>query len=401
VGPWRWAAAALAIVALCVWVVRAKTGAGADPERVWVEAETDFKAGRYERAEAGLARLARLRAPTPLDWLLRAQIAMLRGRDREAIDDLAKVPDGHHMGPQARLLAGQVELRSKRARFAERWLLEATRLDPSLVQAHRELVYIYGMQLRRPELRQQFRILSGLTALTFENVWHWCLTRNSSWEPTEIVEEIGQWVEADPDDRWSRLALADSFRHLGRWSSVEKTLAPLPDSDPDARALRARTALDRGDDEAAETLLAGGPEDHPELARIRGRLALARRDGPTAVKHFRLAYAADPDDRDTIFGLGQALTMVGDPGAAPFVAAARDRDALGTLVQRASTPQGRKDPGLLRALGAACEKVNHLPEARAWYSLAIADNPLDSEAQKALYRLKSQDRPAETPQAGR
>jgi hypothetical protein len=42
----------------------------------------------------------------------------------------------------------------------------------------------------------------------------------------------------------------------------------------------------------------------------------------------------------------------------------------------------------MRALGAACEAVHRLPEARAWYNLAVQANALDAEAQKALYRLR-------------
>lgn len=387
---WPWIAAALVAAAAAAWAVRARTVAGVDPDRLWNEAETDFQAGRYDRTEASLARLARLREPTGLDWILRAQVAMVRRRDDEAIADLARVPEGHRMAAQARLLAGQLELRRKRVRKAESWLLEATRLDPALVQAHRELVYIYGMQLRRPELSARFRTLAGLTPLSYDNVWHWCLTRNSLWEPREIVDELRRYVEADPEDRESRLALADNLRRLSRWTEAESTLAPITDADPDARAVRARIALDRGDDATAEELLAGGAPGHAELARMRGRLALARRDGPAAVKHFQAALAADPDHRDAVFGLGQALAMAGDPAAAaPYIAAARDHDALGTLMQRASTPEGRKDPELMRALGAACEKIHRTPEARAWYDLAIRTNPLDQQAQKALFRLRT------------
>jgi tetratricopeptide (TPR) repeat protein len=392
--PWRRAAAAAAVLAAvaCVWAARSLSGAGADPDEVWKDAQDAFKAGRYDRAEAGLARLGRLRTPTPLDWVLKAQLAMLRGRDDEAIDDLAKVPDGHPMGAQARLLAGQVELRRKRVRKAEALLLHATRIDPDLVQAHKELVFIYGMQLRRPELRKQFQELSRLTPLTYDNVWHWCLTRNTVWEPKEIIADLRRFVDADPDDRESRIALADNLRRVGRFSEVESVLAPLGPNDPDARAVRARVALDRGDDQAAEALLAEGPADHPELARMRGRLALARRDGPAAVKHFRAAYALDPDDRDMVFGLGQALIMVGDTAAAaPYVEKSHAFDALGTLMQRASTPEGRRDPNLVRALGAACERVQRLPEALAWYRLAIKSDPFDSEAQKAVYRLTHAD----------
>ena len=39
------------------------------------------------------------------------------------------------------------------------------------------------------------------------------------------------------------------------------------------------------------------------LARLRGRLALARRDAKAALSHWRIAYAADPDNRETTFGL--------------------------------------------------------------------------------------------------
>src|SRR5207245_1511075 len=119
------------------------------------------------------------------------------------------------MSPQARLLAGQIELRRNRVRAAEAHLLAASRLDPKLVQAHRELIYIYGMQLRRVDLNVQFRTLSRLSALTFNNVFHWCLIRNSVWEPREMVSTLGSYIEADPDDRWSRLALAENLRMLG------------------------------------------------------------------------------------------------------------------------------------------------------------------------------------------
>jgi predicted Zn-dependent protease len=401
---WVALTAAATAAILGAWAVRGRTGTGADPELVLRQAEADFAAGQIDRAESALARLARLRAPTPPDRFLTAQVATIRHRYDAAVAELALVPDSHPVAASARLLTGQVELRRHRAGSAERSLRAAIALDPTLVQAHRELIYIYGVMLRRPELNAEFLALSRLVPLTYENVFHWCLTRNTVWEPKELTEELQSFVAADPTDRWSRLALAENLRQVGRHEDAEGVLAPLPATDPDSRAIRVRIALDRGDDQAAEALLADGPADHAGLARLRGRFALAHRDGPSAVKHFRAAYAVEPDDRDTVFGLGQALVMVGDEAAAaPFLAAARDLDALGSLVQRASAPSGRKDPRLLRALGAACEKVQRFPEARAWYNLAIDLEPLDSEAQKALSRLKGREpvRPrAEPPRRG-
>jgi tetratricopeptide (TPR) repeat protein len=410
----RWivpvAAAVLGVAALGFWLVRARPAADAD--QVWQDAESDFRAGRHEVAEASIARLETLRPPTTLDWFLKAQVAMVHQREDEAIADLAKVPDHDPMGAQARLLAGQIELRRRHAGAAERSLIAATKLDPTLVQAHRELVYIYGMLLRRRELRAEFLTLSEISTLTFENVFHWCLTRNTIWEPGELTRELNDYVKADPTDRWSRLALAENLRQIGRRNEAEQVLSVVAADDPDALPVRVHLALDRGDDEAAEALLKQGPPDHAELARLRGRFALAHRDGAAAVLHFRKAYAAEPDHRDSVVGLGQALTLIGKyEEAAPFIAEARDIDALGALVQRAATVSvsvrptatdaERQDPALLHALGAACEKVRRLPEARAWYRLAILANPLDSEAQKALYRLYSSEKPGtvEAPKA--
>jgi tetratricopeptide (TPR) repeat protein len=402
-GARRWLYLGLAVVAgvvaLSVW--RLRSAPVANPDLVWRQAEIDFLAERYGQAEAGLKRLAGLRSPTPLDLVLEAQVAMLRNRPAEVLADLDAVPDGHPMAPQARLLAGQFELRRLRPKAAEHYLEEAVRLDPTLVQPHKELIYIYGMLLRRPELNAEFRTLGALTPLTFDNIFHWCLTRNSVWDPKEITEELRSYLAADHDDKWSRLALAENLRQISQRKEAETLLEALPKSDPDAIVVRARLALDRNDDQTLEAVLEAGPEDHAELARLRGRLALARQDGPAALKAFRAAYKAEPDHRDALAGLGQALTMTGDPkSAAPFIAAARDHDQFATLMQRAATPTGRNDPELWRALGAACEKIHRIPEARAWYGLVIQADPLDADAQKALFRLKSQTAPPPLPLPG-
>ncbi len=384
--PWRWIAGAAiaALGALAAWGAWGR--GGADPERIRREAEADVQAGRYGRAAAALARI---QDPVPRDRLLRAEAARALGRPDEALAELDRIPDGDPDAPRARLLAGQIELRRDRVGRAEAALLAALKLDPTLVPAHRQLIYIYGMLLRRRELNEHFNALSRLGPMTFDNVFHWCLTRNAVWEPHERVGDLRRFVAADPSDRQSRVALAETLRQIGRREEAAQVLSVLPESDPDARAVRARIALDRGDDRAVEAILSGGPADHPELARLRGRFALAHRDGPAAVWHFRAAHAAEPDDRDTVFGLGSALALAGDRAAAePFLRDSRAYDTLGALMTRAANPANHKDPALLRALGAACEAVHRIPEARAWYDLAVRADPVNEEAQKALYRLK-------------
>ncbi len=385
--PWRWIAAPViaAVGALGAWL--AWKHVEANPDRIRRAAEADLRSGRYDHAAAALARLRR---PTPRDFILKAQVAMALGHPDEAIADLDGIPKGDPTAPEARLLTGQIELRRDRIRLAETSLLAALELDPTLVQAHRQLVYIYGMLLRRRELNEHFQALSRLAPMTFDNVFHWCLTRNTVWEPHERLEDLRRYLAADPEDRWSRVALAETLRQIGRRDEAATVLSVLPESDPDARAVRARIALDRGDDRAFQAILAVGPTDHPELGLLRGRFALAHGDGPTAVRHLSVANAANPDDRDILFGLGTALTLIGDhAAAAPFLRDSKAYDNLGALMTRAANPANHEDPALMRALGAACEAVHRFPEARAWYNLAVQINPLDGDAQKALYRLGS------------
>ena len=364
-----------------------------DPDAIWQAGEADLSAGRIDLAEAAANRLSRLREPTPLDCMLRAQLDIAHGYAEEAVAGLMRVPDEHPMAAQARLMAAQVELRRHRARFAEQYFRKALQLDPKLVQAHRELIYILGHQLRRPELNAEFLALSQLSELTFDNVFHWCLMRTALWEPSTALKELLLFVQADPEDRWSRLAIADNYRRMGLIDDAETALAPLPDSDLDALAIRVMLAIDRHQDDKAEQLLASVPAGDPTLAKLRGRFALARRDAPSAVRCFQLAYTHAPDDRDALLGLVNALTMIGDDkSAAPLREIAKNFELINSLVQRAAMPSERQNPRLLRDLGAACAAAGRDPEACGWYRLAIARDPLDIESQQALFQIDNRDR---------
>jgi tetratricopeptide (TPR) repeat protein len=369
--------------------IRASRGPGS-PDRIWEDAQASLRAERIGEAQVALDRLERLRPPTPLDRMLRAQVALAEGRLEAALEALASVPDDHPIAAQARLMAGQVELRRNRARVAERWFREAIHLDPNLVQARRELIYILGYQLRRAELDAQFEAIAAVADLPFENVFHWGLLHTAQWEPASAIEGLRRFIEADPEDRWSRLALAENYRRSGLYQEASDLLEPLPATDPEALANRVMVLLDRHQEQEAERLLAQAPDDSALLCRLKGRVALAHRDGPAAAGHFGRAERLDPGNRDAIFGLINALTLIGDERAGePLRARARRIDELNSLMERAAAPGSRSNIALLRDLGAACAALGRLPEARAWYKLALAVEPLDGESQRALYRLQT------------
>ncbi len=233
----------------------------ADPELVWSEAETHLQAGRFGLASAGLRRLETLRQPTAKDWVLRAQIANALGHDDAALEALKFVDDSDQLASQVHYMAGRIERKHNRVRLAEAQYRRAVELDPQNAAAHRELIYIYGTQLRRRELDSEFKALGKLTALTHHDMFTWGLTHFTTWGP-DNTEDLQAFVDADPLDRESRLSLASLLMsQVGMAERIEKVLVPLAPDDPDAAALRIELKLNAGDIEGATALLREAPKE--------------------------------------------------------------------------------------------------------------------------------------------
>lgn len=376
------------VAAVVVLVLSTRTG---DPDEIWKAAKLALDQGRIDDAARQLGHLTKARSPLPRDFMIRALVALAEKRADDAVSALKQIPEDDPMAARAWMLIGQAELRRNRAKDAESAFRKALKLDPTLTQAHRELIFIYGMQLRRNDLKREFNALSQLTELTYDNVFHWCLVRNCLWEPGEVAKTLSSFLEADPADRHSRLALADNYRRLGLFEEADQVLEALPADDVAALADRVMLAMDRHQEDVAEELLAKAPLDDPNLARIRGRIALARRNAPEAVHYFEIAYEHEPSDHDTLFGLISAHELAGDLATAKALRAeANLLENLNTLMQQAATPRGHNDLKLIKELGEACARLGFLPEARAWYKIAIARDPLDATSQQALFRLNAE-----------
>lgn len=376
--------AAGAISGLCllgIWLRPFQT-----TEQIRKDAIEAIRAGKYDQAEMAFARLPALKAS---DWLLRTEVAVARNDFNGAWAHVNHVPDEGALSVRKAILMGQIAFARFHARDAEKAFLRALELDPKQVAARRSLVYLYGTQERRSELMEQFSALADQGPLTLELVQHWCLSRGAIGDPAKVRSDLEQFVANDPEDRWSRLALAGTYRQLGELDRSESVLADLPQDDPDARASRAQLSILRGDSQVAEALLAEGPQDHAVLARLRGRLALTRRDGPASVRFYRLSDKAEPNNRDTLDGLVQALRISGDEaGAEPVILRARAHDTLRNLLQRTTTDQDLSISRLFE-IANACEAIDRVSEACAWYRLVLVADPLNTRAQQALFRLAS------------
>jgi uncharacterized protein HemY len=200
---------------------------------------------------------------------------------------------------------------------------------------------------------------------------------------------LSEAIKVDPADRWSRLALASSFQLTTELDLAEATLEPLPDSDPDARAMRAEIAISRGNIEQAEALVKEGPSDHLRLNVIRGQLQAGYHKNPSqAATFFRAALQKGPEDRDAIHGLGYALERLGDPQGKEFIRIASLHDALSRKIKD-SVATINTNVKIFDELGELCEALKRFAEARLWFQLAIKRDPIDLNAQKALARINA------------
>ena len=290
------------------WVVAALgPGCGREnPDGLSYRAKADFTAGRLAEAEADFRGWRRIRHLTVSERLLRSQVASERGRIDEALTVLAD-PPGPTKGPDAALIAsgrGQLEMDRYRFRAGEAELKRALTLDPGRVEARRRLIMLYAQQGRSAEIAAQAPALISMPTPDFLDLFFCTLGRHQPVDRAEQAQALERAVQADPGDRASQLALAECLRRLGRLDEAESNLDSLRPTDPDVLAIRALVALDRGDSSRAQALVgADSPgDDHPALARLRGRLALARDDAAAAIRHFRAALNAAPDDRDAHFG---------------------------------------------------------------------------------------------------
>ena len=206
-----------------------------DPDRLWVEAETGFpcrplgsRPSLVETARAGPAEdRPGLDARSPARHRRRAARSRLSPHSH-GFPRITRSPPRGTCWP-----AGSGD-EQHCLRKAEAELRRALQLKPGLIEAHKELIYILGIQSRRREVDAEFHALAQLTPLTHHDLFTWALTHFTHWSP-DIVEDLDGFIKADPEDRYSRLAVVELLlERPGEEvdSYIERILEPLPDDRP-------------------------------------------------------------------------------------------------------------------------------------------------------------------------
>ena len=161
--------------------------------------------------------------------------------------------------------------------------------------------------------------LSRLDVLGFDSLLHWTKTRNVTWNSASDCEALARSVAADPDDRRSRLALADGLRQLGRRDEADAILTPLPASDPEA-------CTDAACSPSTAATMRGPSDGCPAVRRTTRAWPRSKAcshcggaDPGESAHQLRMALAADPNDRAVLSALATASRLLGDQPAPRLV----------------------------------------------------------------------------------
>lgn len=358
------------------------------PETDRARLEAAIRQGNLLEAEAAFRRLESSRALTPRDRLAGARIALQNTEHARALALLEAIPEESPEAAQAHALAGRIEINRFGFRRAEAHLKRALQLDPSLVQPRRELLYIYGYQGRYQDQAHQFRALAHLIPLSYLDLVLWTRGPGIPLENKELADVLQKAIQSDPLDFHSRIALADALRALNRPGDAATILQQVPADHPGAIAARVRLAEDNGDLAELRALLSSAPEDDDSLFLPRANLALRSANLDEAARWFQAALQVNPNDRRALQGLVQAEKQQRRPqNDCSLETRLQALNELETLLGRTS-PTEQPPKAQLLQVAHALEAVGRLEEARAWFTYIVQLDPLEQDAQKALFRLR-------------
>ena len=382
----------LATIAIGAWYLL--YSGETDPDRLFRKAREDLAAKRFDRVDSDLIQLSKLRPPTSDDRLLRAELYRLTGRDEQAIGELSEIPDRFVNASAVRFAQGLLELRLDRARLAEVALRKALELDPNKSDARRELVRIATIQDRLDVVSTQFTALSQQkdVSLEFDELYLWTLGRSRTTGPAEYAETLKRWVAADPEDRPSRLGLASAFRKLGKVDEAEAILSTLKreanELSPAERVLAARVAIDQVDLEKAHRLLDSAKPGDAEMNLLHGQLYLVQSRPKEALECLRASLGQRPNDRETLAALSTTLQRLGkQTEARPIISKVSCGNIMVLSIEEARIPAQQRSVKRLGSIATDCEEFGQPDLARAWYRLALKEDPTNATLQKALFRL--------------
>jgi tetratricopeptide (TPR) repeat protein len=381
---------ALAVIPLGIW------GRGVAREQNWQAIQEAVAHQRWAELEARLRSWLNADPEDGNAWTLLGDLLSDRGRADEARAALRRVRESDAAWSEAQRLLGEIAVKRQEAAEAERAFRAAAARDRRAVSPRRRLVYLLSLELRPSETRDVLWQLYGIT----RDPQYIVDAVHTLWmDATEVGKsdrDLEAFLDRTPDDPWLRRAWGLSLLVRGRPADALphlKAAAEALGNDPLGRFALAECRMTLGQFDGDLTILGPRPDRPVDAARwwvLRSRLEDAQGQAGAAVESLRAAVAANPDDREAHYRLGQALVRCGDP-----IGAKVHLDRAEGLRLRLNTLKNQNEHILdegtstdaLEALGQLCRDAGLPGEARVWFEQALRRDPHRPRARWGLEQL--------------
>ncbi|RUL87575.1 tetratricopeptide repeat protein [Tautonia sociabilis] len=333
--------------------------------------------------------------------LLRARVALMRGRPGDAIGPLDRIPEGGPLGAEVAFLKGEVLRATGNLPDAIAWFRRSLRRrpdDPDCLRSLAAASYDLGdLETVLQALQDLTRVLPGDSA-----AWRTLgLVRMELPDAGEqaMIEAVSAYrtsLGIDPHQPAVRLELADLLARQGAYSEALDQLDACRGRVPEADrlALLARISWERGDRSATASILDEARShrlEHPELFALAGLLAQAEGRNDEAEGWFDLAVASAPFDFRRYVQRATFLRTLGRLDEADRDARRADelKQALLAMSSLNAEAAARPlDPDVRCRLGLLCEQLGKPQLAASWYRAALSCDPNHSDARSLLAELR-------------
>lgn len=338
--------------------------------------------------------------PDDIDLVLRrAEFADRAGDSLAAAAILASVPDSSPAAARARYLEGLVHRNAFRLDDAEMAFRASIRIDPKMVDAHRQLVALYGVEHRGAEqvdalnawIRSGFGVLEPLRLLGQSVVVIPPGTLDKSTDEGAILERA---LKTQPESRHIRPALARFYRNRGELAAakhlLDDWLSKHPD-DMDAGIEKLATFVDSGDDDEADRF-AGTLDDSARgkspFWLVLGDLKRNQQGWEDAARCYRKSISLDPRNPETYYRLAECLRSIGREEESAL--SLKTHSDIRKLAEAAAAVDTLRPNGpAIMAAARLCAESGRMFEARAWASEALRIDRNDAEARALLNRIEA------------
>lgn len=314
-----------------------------------------------------------------------------------ALREFRQVPVTVSIGEQARWRIGDVSMMLNRAADTEAALRETLEHWPNSLEARRGLIALYRWQDR--EFDAQPLVWEAFELTPVEDraflLAEWFRFRFAQHPPADTLRRLRAFLAAQPDDMQSAIALAlwNVRQHQLEPARVllERVFTEFPQN-IDARAAWATCLLELGEWDRAHEVLDEWPADQRDLRywKLHGiELQDYARDYPGAIDSLGRWIEAFPDDWQIHFRLSTCLRHAGRIAEADREAARTEQlkqivkyEVVDEILNVAFKFLNR--PEQLHRMGEFYRSIGYEREAKAWFELALAQNPQFQPSRSAL-----------------